>query len=79
LLGETPLGSEQSLEKIPDSDWKRLRVEVPDDQETLWWLFGLGENVLLHEPEHWVKAVRARADAMLKLYSQSRTNFSHTL
>lgn len=42
LLGETPLSSKQSLKPLPDSDWQRLCAVVPDDRETLWWVFGLG-------------------------------------
>lgn len=51
LLGETPLSAQQTLEPLPGSDWKRLRATVPDDQETLWWIFGLGENVRVHQPQ----------------------------
>ncbi|WP_313316271.1 helix-turn-helix transcriptional regulator [Stutzerimonas nitrititolerans] len=70
LLSETPLSHEQSLEPLADTDWQRLRAKVPDDQETLWWVFGLGENVRVREPIHWVKAIRARLDGMARLYEQ---------
>ncbi|WP_313037379.1 helix-turn-helix transcriptional regulator [Stutzerimonas nitrititolerans] len=70
LLSETPLSHEQSLEPLEGSDWQRLRAKVPDDQETLWWVFGLGENVRVREPIHWVKAIRARLDGMARLYEQ---------
>ena len=68
LLGETPLSPEQSLEALPDSDWIRLRATVPDDQETLWWVFGLGENVRVHEPQRWVQDIRERTAAVASLY-----------
>lgn len=74
LLNETPLSPEQSLESLPDSDWKRLRAMVPDDQETLWWVFGLGENVRVHSPTDWVDAVKARTALTATLYQQQLSN-----
>jgi len=68
LLSETPLSNEQSLKPLPDSDWQRLRAIVPDDQETLWWVFGLGENVRVWEPQSWVLAVREKATRLSVLY-----------
>lgn len=53
LLTETPLANEQTLTPLPDSCWKRLIARVPDDQQTLWWLMGMGANVEVLEPEHW--------------------------
>ncbi len=49
-LRETPLGKDQGLEPLAGSDWQRLSAQVPDDQETLSWLFGLAENILVHAP-----------------------------
>jgi len=68
LLNETPLSKEQSLEPLEGSDWQRLRARVPQDQETLWWVFGLGENMRVHEPEVWVTAIRARTKKVNELY-----------
>ncbi|MDR1850226.1 MAG: WYL domain-containing protein [Zoogloeaceae bacterium] len=79
LLRETPLSAEQSLKPLPESDWQRLRAEVPDDQETLWWLFGLGEHVRIHAPESWILAIKTRAESMVKLYSQPHAPASTTL
>ncbi|WP_134460311.1 WYL domain-containing protein, partial [Pseudomonas aeruginosa] len=70
LLGETPLSTQQSLEALEGSDWKRLRAWVPDDQETLWWVFGLGENVRVHEPQSWVREIQHKADRLRCLYEQ---------
>lgn len=72
LLRETPLGPVQSLQPLECSDWQRLKVWVPNDQETLWWVFGLGEKIHLHEPEGWVQIIKARVDSMAKLYAQPR-------
>ena len=68
LLGETPLSIEQNLEPLEDSDWHRLRARVPDDQETLWWVFGLGENVRVLEPTRWIDTIRVRAAKLERLY-----------
>ena len=70
LLSETPLSHEQSLEPLEGSDWQRLRAKVPDDQETQWWVFGLGENVRVREPQSWVQAIRERAARLGALYAQ---------
>lgn len=68
LLGETPLSLEQSLEPLPGSDWQRLRAVVPDDQETLWWVFGLGENVRVWEPQNWIKEIRIKSAIQGSMY-----------
>ncbi|RMI03300.1 WYL domain-containing protein [Stutzerimonas nitrititolerans] len=70
LLSETPLSHEQSLEPLEGSDWQRLRAKVPDDQETLWWVFGLGENVRVGEPQSWMQAIREKAVRLGALYAQ---------
>lgn len=70
LLSETPLSTQQSLEHLEDSDWKRLRAWVPDDQETRWWLFGLGENVRVLEPAAWAQTIRHRIAKVEALYAQ---------
>ena len=70
LLSETSLSDDQTLEALPDSDWKRLRATVPDDQETLWWVFGLGENVRVWEPQQWVQEIRKRIAKLEALYAQ---------
>ena len=70
LLSETPLSTQQSLEALEGSDWKRLRAWVPDDQETLWWVFGLGENVRVHGPQSWVREIQHKADRLRCLYEQ---------
>lgn len=70
LLNETPLGPKQRLEPLQGSDWQRLRAMVPDDQETLWWMFGLGESVRLHEPKHWVDVIKGKLIKMGALYTQ---------
>lgn len=53
LLAETPLAREQRLTPEAEGDWQRLEARVPDDQQTLWWLMGLGASVEVLAPEHW--------------------------
>lgn len=69
LLSDTPLSTEQRLESLPNSDWQRLRACVADDQETLWWVFGLGENIRVLEPESWAMKIRKRAADLGALYA----------
>ncbi|MEB5089867.1 helix-turn-helix transcriptional regulator [Pseudomonas guariconensis] len=79
LLTETPLSPEQSLKPLQGSNWQRLRAKVPDDQETLWWVFGLGENVRLHEPKRWVDVIKGKLINMGALYAQPTPHHSPTI
>lgn len=76
LLSETPLARNQRLEQLPGSGWHRVRASVPDDQETQWWLFGLGENARLHEPRSWVQTIRTRLMDTQVLYAQPSAELS---
>lgn len=53
LLMETPLSKQQALTPLENSDWQRLEAVVPNDQQTLWWLKGLGASVEVLEPCVW--------------------------
>ncbi|RCV89847.1 helix-turn-helix transcriptional regulator [Billgrantia montanilacus] len=53
LLAETPLAESQTLTPLAESDWQRLEAIVPDDQQTLWWLMGMGASVEVLSPPHW--------------------------
>ena len=66
----TPLSPEQSLKPLPVTAWQRLNARVPDDQETLWWLFGLGESVYLHQPKRWVDVIKEKLTKMSGLYAE---------
>ena len=68
LLSETPISEEQTLEPLPDSDWQRLRARVPMDQETLWWVFGLNENIRVYGPGVWVDEIRVGVEKMAGFY-----------
>lgn len=69
LLSETPLSHEQSLEPLEGSDWQRLRAKVPDDQETQWWVFGLGESVRVWEPQMWVAEIGRKLERLRGMYT----------
>lgn len=67
-LRETPLIEDQSLDPLPGSDWQRLRAALPVDQETVWWVLGLGENIVVHEPASLRKTVLERVQRAHALY-----------
>lgn len=71
LLQETPLSPQQTLEALPDSDWQRLRARVPLDQETLWWIFGLNDNIHVHAPGVWVEEIRQKVARLGQLYGSA--------
>lgn len=64
---------------LQGSDLQRLRARVPDDQETLWWVFGLGESIRLHEPKHWVAVIKGALIKMAALYAQPMPHHSLTI
>ena len=66
LLSETPLAEAQTLTPLPDSHWQRLEAELPDDQQTLWWLMGMGANVEVLEPAAWRSEIYAAAKAIVE-------------
>ncbi|XHF33074.1 WYL domain-containing protein [Pseudomonas chlororaphis] len=71
LLDETPLSHRQTLSDIPSHTWKRLHAWVPLDRETLWWIFGLNDNIRVHAPQVWAEEIRQRVSAMLTLYREA--------
>ncbi|WP_346798075.1 WYL domain-containing protein [Halomonas sp. Bachu 37] len=66
LLSETPLSETQMLAPLPQSDWQRLEARIPDDQQTLWWLMGLGANVEVVEPAAWRSEIYSTAKAIVE-------------
>lgn len=69
LLQETPLSHVQRLEPTTDPAWQRLHAEVPQDNETLWWIFALNQNIRVHEPQAWVEQVKANASRLSEMYA----------
>ncbi|SFH38026.1 helix-turn-helix transcriptional regulator [Modicisalibacter xianhensis] len=72
LLSETPLAVTQTLTPLQGSDWQRLEAEVPDDQQTLWWLRGMGASVDVIEPQGWRDDIRHNAEAILARLNRDR-------
>lgn len=69
LLNETPLSERQSLEPISGSDWQRLCAYVPLDQETLWWIFGLNDQIRVHAPQVWLDEIKLKLNSLGQMYS----------
>ena len=78
LLKETPLSTDQSLEPLAESDWQRLRARVPQDQETLWWIFGLNDNIQVHEPTVWQTQIRSKLELMRRRYEATAPTLKAT-
>lgn len=68
LLRETPLSSEQTIQTIPDRYWHRLVAHVPLDRETLWWIFGLNDQIHVHSPQIWVDEIKQRLESLRQMY-----------
>ena len=71
ILQETPLSEKQTLDPLPETDWLRLRVRVADDQETLWWVLGLGESILVHQPASLQQTIKNNSKSLHSMYSLS--------
>lgn len=72
LLQETPLSDTQTIALIPEKDgWYRLTAQVPDDQQTLWWLMGMGPNIKVVAPSAWQDTLKANAEQMLAHYQEA--------
>nr|WP_298377539.1 WYL domain-containing protein [uncultured Halomonas sp.] len=70
LLTETPLAEWQTLTPLSGTDWQRLEAEVPDDQQTLWWLRGMGASVEVIEPQAWRDDIRTNAERILSRFNE---------
>lgn len=68
ILQETPLSQDQTLEPLPSTNWLRLTASVADDQEMLWWVFGLGEQIVVHEPGALRQSIVEKARKTQALY-----------
>ncbi|WP_144983374.1 helix-turn-helix transcriptional regulator [Halomonas sp. C22] len=68
LLQETPLSEQQSITPGPQEGWYRLNVTVPNDQQTLWWLMGMGANIKVLAPREWQDELKATAQKVLAHY-----------
>lgn len=69
-LRETPLSHKQQLAPLSDSNWERLTAQVPDDQETRWWVSCLAEKTLIHAPTSLREYIEERIQRVAQLYAQ---------
>ncbi|WP_313400997.1 WYL domain-containing protein [Stenotrophomonas sp.] len=70
ILRETPLSEDQTLLPLPGTNWLRIRASVADDQETLRWVFGIGEEMKVLEPMAWQQEIRQRLQMAGNLYAR---------
>lgn len=69
LLSETPLSAIQNFSELPGQSWKRLHAQVSLDRDTLWWIFGLNDNIRVYSPQVWVDEIRQKLNNLRTLYS----------
>mgnify|MGYP001254009988 FL=1 len=67
-LRETPLSEDQQLTATEDDEWFELQATVPDDKETFWWVFGLGEHMIVQQPKNWRTNIIERHKQALAQY-----------
>jgi predicted DNA-binding transcriptional regulator YafY len=68
ILSETKLTEQQVLEPIESSDWQRLTAIVPNNQETLWWIYSLNCNIHVHKPIVWVEEIKENLKVVQGMY-----------
>lgn len=67
MLSETPVSDSQMLSQPDENGWILLEAEVPNDQQTQWWLQGFGSSVDVIEPLSWRQAIHQQAREILGL------------
>lgn len=67
MLSETPVSHSQILSEPDENGWVLLEAEVPNDQQTQWWLQGFGSAVDVLEPKSWREAIHKQAREILGL------------
>ncbi len=67
MLSETPVSHSQDLSEPDENGWVLLEAEVPNDQQTQWWLQGFGSAVDVLEPLSWREAIHQQAREVLGL------------
>ncbi|WP_313644723.1 WYL domain-containing protein [Stenotrophomonas sp.] len=72
ILRETPLCETQTITPQANVEWLRLQVKVPDDEETLRWLLGLGQDIRLIAPPMYVDALLETSMRVIALYENPK-------
>ncbi len=42
---------------------------MPLDQETLWWIFALNDNIRVHAPKVWVEEIERKLERLREMYA----------
>lgn len=76
LLNETPLSHKQQIQPIPEGetapkDWQRLTAEMGLDKETLWWIYGMNNQIHLHAPQQWVDEIKTTLAGLQDFYDRT--------
>jgi len=69
LLSETPLSDKQILADENAEGWVWLEAEVPNDQQTQWWIQGFGASIDVVEPVSWRESIHQQAREILRMGS----------
>lgn len=74
-LQECPINDTQELKALEcmNSEYQ-LKVSVPNNKETLWWLFGLNREVTVLEPSEWKEIIRTTIEEQLIKYQKLEEN-----
>ncbi len=72
ILRETPVSEKQGIRQLEESDWYRLDAEIVMDQETFWWVLGLGERIRVRQPTEWVGEIKRIAASVLSAYGNDQ-------
>lgn len=65
ILSETPVSESQKLTSTEEDGWVLLEAEVPNDQQTQWWLQSFGANIDVLEPKSWRQAILQQAQEIV--------------
>lgn len=68
-LAETPLAHGQQLLPIAGSEWLRLQVQVPDDQEMATWLLAQAERIRISAPAALREQIASRLEPAARWYA----------
>lgn len=67
-LNEPPVGKNQKISDILDTDWKKLTISISDNQESLWWAFSLNTQIEVIEPMEWRNTIIENSMKIQKMY-----------
>jgi len=65
MLSETPVSEQQTLSEADEQGWCVLTAQVPNDQQTQWWLQSFGANIEVLAPQTWRDAILHQAKTIV--------------